>query len=297
MLLPTGNPLFERRNLNIVDVQILRDNLEKDKFSGYIALWETERKMKGCFFFCDGAIKNSIEFDDSGNIKLIKNPRLLNKMKIRSYFISVYVLSARISEVIAGSYLYDYLYKDYDIRKKEFKNFLSTIELDGVSGFASLNSQGTTKELIFSHGKIVMDNFTEEYGKIICQSERIDSLISYVMNTGAKLNFLGEKEDNISQKEALALKQLDFEKELIVKKLGGLGVASDTIRVDEMFYKQWDIKPSVKNSVDLETPDGNIHVIKCSSGKNLAGNAMLPDPLMKKLGVTEGAVIYIKPKF
>ena len=297
MLLPIGNPLFERRNLNIIDVQILRDNLEKDKFSGYIALWESDQKMKGCFFFCDGMIKNSVEFDDSGNIKLIKNPRLLNKMKIRNYAVSVYVLSARIVEVLAGSYLYESLYKDYDIRKKEIKNFLSSIELDGVSGFAVFYNQGIARELIFSHGKIVTDNFMEEYGKIICQSERIDLFISEMMNTGARLNFFGEKEDNLSDKETLAIKQLDFEKELIVKKMGGLGIANDVIKVDEMFYKQWDIKPSTKNSVDLETPDGNVHVVKCSSGKNLAGNAMLPDPLIKKLSITEGSVIYIKPKF
>jgi len=294
--LPIGNALFERRNLNIVDINILVDNLINNKFSGYIAFWENNQKMKGGFFFCDGTIKNAIELDENGNIKLIKNPRLLNKIKIRNYYTSVYILSARISEILASSYIYDYIYRDFDIKKKDFKKILSSIELDSLSGFAVIDHRGNSYELVFSHGKIVADSFASEYGRIICQSDKIEAFIGDVMNNGARLNFFGEKDENIDEKDALARQKLESEKELKVKKMGGFIKAADSVKVDELCFKDWGIKPSVTISVDIETSDGNVHNIKCTSGKNMIGTVMLPDVLIKKYGVPEGETIYIKPK-
>ncbi len=295
MILPVGNPLFEHTNLSLMDVQVLMDNLANNKFSGYLAL-EHDRKLRGGFFYSHGIIKNAFEIDEKDHIKLIKNQRLLNKMKVRPYVISTYVLSPKIVDVLSSVYVYEYVYRDYDIKKKDFKKLLSSIEIDAVSGFAVIYVQGESRELIFSHGKVVTDSFANEYGRILCQPEQFTAFVSRVMNDGARMSLFGEKSDNIETKEIAARQALENEKELRVKIMGGLIKSNDAIKVEENFYKDWGIKPSATIQVEIEAPDGMVYVVKCSSGKNLAGNVMIPSALLKKFNLTESSIINLKPQ-
>lgn len=293
MILPLGNPLFEHISLNLNDVQTLMDNLTKNKFSGYIAI-EENRKIIAGFFFSSGEIKSAFELNNSGDYQLAKNSTLLSLVSSKVYEISSYVLSPKLVDILSYLYLFVQQGSPQDVKSKDFEKFLSSMEANSISGFLIISALGKTKEIVLSQGRIVYDSFAAEYGNILCRSEEIDQFVADFPRSGAQITVYGEQSYDLENKDIIAKRTLEFEKELIIKTARGLLGGNEMVKIDESYFKEWSVKPSAVIHVELTIPTGSA-VAKCTSARNLSGNISIPAAILRKYNLTEGALIKIKP--
>lgn len=297
MILPKGNPLIEKITLPFSDINIMVQNLESQGFTGY-ALLEIF-KTEGVMFFTHGENIRAIEIDESeskeSKIKVLKPARLINKVKNKEIPVSTYVLSAQIVSVLSNLFSFEPLYKEYEVKKKEFKKVLSALEADNITGILEVITKAANHVLLIDHGKIVTDSFANEYGQILCGLDAVNDFLDVIFREGARINVFAEKADEIEFKKRTVQEDLEKERQLIAKTMGGLIKSADTVKVEEHLVKEWGLKPSSTFTVEAESPDGKIYTLKCSGGRNIGVNLSIGAALMRKMNIKDGDLINVRP--
>ncbi|MDQ7822103.1 MAG: hypothetical protein RDV48_04845 [Candidatus Eremiobacteraeota bacterium] len=292
MLLPKGNPLIEKITLPFTDINTMIQNLEQQGFTGYVLM--EIFKTEGVIFFSHGEIIRALEIEDP-KIKVLKSARLINKVKSKEVPVSSYVLSPQIVSVLSTIFAYDYQYKDYEVKKKEFKKVLSALEADNITGILQVIIKDADHMLLIDHGKIVTDSFANEYGQILCGLDAVNSFLDIIFKEGARINVLAEKADEIEFKKRTVQEELEKERQLIAKTMGGFIKAADTVKIEEHLMKEWGIKTTATITIEVETADGKIYTLKTSAAKHLGGYLSLAGQLMKKMNVKDGDFVNVRP--
>lgn len=292
MILPKGNPLIEKITLPYTDINIMIQNLEQQGFTGYVML--ENFKIEGILFFSHGEIVRTLEIEDM-KIKVLKSARLINKIKNKEIPVSSYVLSSQIISVLSTLFAFEFLYKDYEVKKKEFKKVLGALETDNITGFLEVVTREASHVLLIDHGKIVTDSFANEYGQILCGLDAVNSFLDIIFREGARINVFAEKADEIEFKKRTIQEELEKERQLIIKTMGGYFKSPDTVKVDESFVKEWGLKPAGIFQLEVETPDGKIYTLKCQGQKNLSNYLSIASALMKKMNIKDGDLVNARP--
>lgn len=293
MVLPRGNSLIEKITLPFADINVMLNNLEQQGFTGYVRL-DFDTKSAGVIFFLYGGIVNSVEMENS-HVKISPMPKILNRVKRKEVSANSYVLSAPIVSVLSSMFAFQPLYMDYQIKKKEIEKILSKAEEEAYTGIVELRSREAEAILLVDKGTIIKDNYTVQYGQIICGNEAISQLIVSMSRTGGTLNMYAEKASEIDAKKKMIQEEIDRIKQLVVKSESALFRGGSQIKVDESIVKEWGFKAGSNFSVEVETAEGEIQEMKCTSGKKLTGYVAIPAQLLKKSGLREGDLLSLRP--
>lgn len=292
MVLPKGNPLIEKITLPFPDVNVMINNLEQQGFTGFVKL--ELYKVDGVIFFSHGTIVRAMEIDES-NTKVQPLARLLNRVKKKEVSTSTYIFSPRIVGVLSLLFSFQPLYLDYEVKQKELKKVMSTLEADNYTGLIEVITRDGTSFLLIDQGELVTDNFAKEFGTIVCGTESVSKFLDFVSRDGAIINIFAEKQDEIDSKRKLLEEELEKIKQLIVKEEKGFFKDGNTFWVDEYIVQEWGIRNPRNLQVELETPEGVVHIVKGSVGKKLGGYISATIGYLKKLKLKEGDLVSVKP--
>jgi len=292
VVLPKGNPLIEKVQLPFPDVNVMINNLEQQGFTGFVKL--ELYKVDGIIFFVHGTMVRAIEMDESSN-KVLPLARILNRLKKKEVNTSTFVLSPRVVGVMSMIFAFQPLYLDYEVRQKELKKVMTTLEADSYTGIIEVKSRDGVSYLLIDKGEIVTDSFAKEYGQIVCGTETVSTFLDFISKEGAVINIFAEKQDEIDNKKRLIEEELEKIKQLIVKEEGGFFKPGDTFWVDEYIVQEWGIRNTRNLQLELETPEGVVHIVKGALKKKLGGYISATGGLLKKMKLKEGDLVSIKP--
>jgi hypothetical protein len=220
--------------------------------------------------------------------------KILNRVKNKEAAVSTYVLSSQIVQVLSCIFAFEGMYENYQVKKKDFKKVLSSLESENITGIVHLTMRDSSRFILMEKGKIVTDSFAQEYGQIVCGLDAVNKLLDQVLNEGATINVFAAKSDEIEEKKRIVQEEAEMEKQLIVRPEGGMFKA-DTVKVDEHLVREWGFKPGSTFDVEIETPDGRSFSMKCQAGRRVGGYINLPVAIMKKLKVRDGDLVNVRP--
>lgn len=292
MILPKGNTLIERVNLPFPDVNVMLNNLEQQGFTGYVKL-ELNR-FDGIIFFDHGTILRTLEME-SGNIKVQPLARILNRAKKGDILTSSYVLSRQLVSVLALNFAFNPLYLDYEVKEKELKKVLSTLESDAYTGVIEVITRDGTSYILVSEGMLITDFFSPEYGQIIAGTEYVSKFLDFISNDGAVINIFAEKQEEIDEKKRTIEEELEKIKQLILREEKGFFKAGDVFWLDEYILQEWGIKSAKSLQLELETPDGVVLLVKAQPSKKLGGYISTVGKNISSLKLKEGDLVSVKP--
>lgn len=292
MVLPKGNPLFEKVNLPFHDVNLLLTNLEQQGFTGYVKL--DLYKFDAVVFYKQGKTERVAEIAGS-NVKIHPKARIINRAKKKDMDTSVYIFSPQIIDVLSSLFAFQPLYLDYEVKEKELKKVMGTLEADQYSGVIEFITRDGTSYILLDQGDLVIDSFASEYGQIISGTEAVSKFLDFVSSDGAIINIYAEKQEEIEAKKKQIEEEMEKIKELIIKEEKGFFKAGDVFWVDEYIIQEWGIRNPKSLNLELETPEGVIHIVKCQPSKKLGGYISTVGGNMKKLKLKEGDVVNVKP--
>lgn len=294
MILPRGNPLIEDIKLGYTDINIMMNNLEQEGFSGYILFDYSGGKT--IFFFLHGGIINTLEVkDEAGEVYDAQlAAKFFNRIRKIEANVSVYILTPNMASVLSNVYLFNPLYKNHETGKKELMLILNEIEENSYTGFLSALGQDGLTYVVFDKGKLVIDNFAEKAGQIICSSEKIHSFFDYITGENGKIFFYAQAQKIIDSRKKEIQKKLNRIKQLIIKGEVRFIGKSDLVKIDEYIVREWGIK-SASFTIEVESTDGKTYKLEASAGKKLGGYAAFSNSLIKKLNFKEGDLVNISP--
>jgi hypothetical protein len=292
LILPKGNSLIERISLPFPDVNVMLNNLEQQGFTGYVKM-EID-KYDGYIFFDHGNIIRALELEGN-SLKIQPLARILNKMKKSSISTSSYVLSSQLVTVLSLNFAFQPLYLDYEIREKELKKVMSTLETDLYTGVIEVITRDGTSYMLVDKGSLVTDFFSPEYGQIIAGHEYVHKFLDFVSNDGAIINIFAEKQEEIDSKRRTIEEELEKIKPLVIKEEKGLFKAPDIFWIDEYILQEWGIKGAKTIQLELETSEGIVLLVKAQPGKKLGGYLSTVGKNIQKLKLKEGDPVSVKP--
>ncbi len=290
MVVPRGNPLFEKETLPYSDINILMNNLEQQGFTGFVRL---DMGMEDYFFYSHGQFLRALEIENQV-VRVFTRARILNRIK-SEVPTSVYVLSSQLVNVLSLAFAFQPLYRNVDVKKKELKKIRDNMEADEHSGVLELTARDGTQFLVVDRGKIVFNNFARMYGQILCSPDDVTRFLENVGKYGAQLNVYAEKAPEIELRRRDIEEELERVKVLLAKTAGGFFQKDDVVSVDEYIVREWGIRGGTQFQVEMETPDGSLIVSKCATQKKLGGYVAIPAKLMKKLGLRDSDPLSVRP--
>lgn len=292
MILPRGNPLIEKINLSYADINIMLNNLEQDGFSGHLEFDCTS--FKGNIFLIHGSTTNAFEITGPREIHISNVSKILSKLKQDGVQVSAYVFSPQILAVISNAYAFNIVYENYYVKKNELIKVIKEIERDNITGFLEAPLKEGTFYLIFDGGRVIVDNFIDTFGQVVCGAENVKKFLDNLSAEGANINVYGEKADEIDLKKEQARKELDKIKQLCVKAESRFLQPQDNVRIDEFVYKNWGIAP-VPIEIEIEIRSGKTYKLKCIPGKKLEEYIAFSKKALKELGIAEGDMVRVVP--
>jgi hypothetical protein len=293
LVLPKGNPLIEKVSLPFNDVNTMLNNLEQEKFTGYVTL--EFPNSTGVFFYSDGNLLRAVEMEDT-NVKVNPPARIINRAKQKEVNTSTYILSPGITRVLSMNFAFQPLYLDYEVRQKELKKVMKTLESNQYTGIIEFRGKDRTNFILIDKGVLVTDFFATEYGQIIASTENVSDYLDYVSKDGAILNIFAERQDEIENRKKAIEEEMEKIKQLIIKEEKGWSLlkAGDVFWIDEYIFDEWGLEAKSIN-LELETPDGVIHIVKAQPNKKMGGYISTVGANMKKMFLNEDDLVSIKP--
>jgi len=292
MDIPRGNPLFEEKELAFADIRTLLDNLEQEGITGYVNFLNENSKL--FIFFNHGRMVRSFEAKKEG-LKANLPERLINRIKGKSITTSVYILSSMIVGVLSNFFAYNSLYLDYSAKRKEFNRIMDGLEKDEYSGIVQVIASNQNNYLILDHGKIVLDEFAENYAQIICGTGDYNKLLNLINTNPVKVNVLGERAKVVDDKRKNLDDNLNKMKQLSIKKERSMFSGGLEVKVDEYLLHEWRVKPGGHLQVEVETADGNSYIFKCGGVKKLGSYIAFSKNVLAKYKFQEGQPVTVKP--
>lgn len=292
MRIPKGNALIEQVALPYEDVNAMFANLEQENFSGYVSVGF--EGGEGVFLFQEGRILNPMELS-GGRIQVCPVSRIANKCQGEERLTSSYVLAPDMVSVLASSFAFSTLHQDVRVRAGDWTKLLKGMEEEGQTGLVEFRAGDRIGVLLVDRGKVVMDNFNDQYGQVMCGTDSIAKLFDEAGAQGALVSIYGEQAVVIEQKRREAHEALNRFKQLIVKSESGWFKGGEALKIDEHILREWGHKPGTIIPVEVETSSGALCAIKCTGGKRLGGYLAAAPAALKKFGLSEGEVVTVRP--
>lgn len=292
MQIPRGNVFFENQSLPYDDINTLYGNLEQQGFTGFVKI--DNSPVEDYLFFSHGQFIRALEREDQ-QYKVLTRARVLNKIK-SDVPTSVYVLDSSMSNVLSYSFSFQQLYRNVEVRKKEFKKIRDQLETDEHTGILTLNGRDHgSYVLLCDRGRIVYNNLVAHFGQIMCGVDEVNRFLESISKAGAQLNVYAEKAVEIEAKKREAEERLERVKALLAKTQTGLFVKEDVVSVDEALVREWGVRAGSSFGVELELADGTLVTVKCQTAKKLGAYVAIPAKLMKRIGLRDGDPLSVQP--
>ena len=288
--------MIENTALYYQDVDTMIQNLMADAFTGFVKV--DLEDSDGFLFYVEGQAIRGIQQTRQGECKVHRPERLLGVVQALSQVpTSSYILSPRLCNVLANSFTFKPLYKDYTVKRKELKKVLTNLEHDEFSGILQFDTQEGRVSVLLEHGEPVHDQFAHHYGQILCGRDAITGLFEWVHANGSTIQVYAEKANEIENKRRRIDEDLAKLKQVIVKAASGLfGVAKEAIRVDEEAAREWGLDLKSNFLVVIETMDGRRHEgIKAQSSKRKGETIEVGAIVMKQCGLQDGQSVLVFP--
>jgi len=294
LVLPRGNALFEKVRLTYPDVNLLLTNLEAEGFTGIVKF--ELAKNNGVIYYIQGQAIRAMEMDES-NVKVMPKARIIKKMKKQDVETSVYIFSPRLISVLALSFAFQPIYLDYEVKEKELKKVMDMLAKDNHTGILEVMSKDGTSYLLIDRGEIVTDSFASEYGQIIAGTNSVSKFLDFISREGATINAYGEKQEEIENQLAIIQDDLSKIKPLIVREEKGFAIfkSGDVFWIEEHLLQEWGYRNVKSINLEIETPDGAIHLVKGQSAKRMGGYISSTGSNLKKFGLKEQDMVNVKP--
>lgn len=294
MLLPKGNALIEDITLPVHDIETMITNLESDHFTGYVRL--DISGTEGLVFFSSGEVLRAIELPSGADPIVRLLPRVINLARQRMEVpASSYVMSPQIISVLSSVFAFKPKYKDYQVKRKEMKKVLNSLEQDECSGILKMVGPDGRVCLLMDRGNLVTDRFATNYGEVVCGAESVSSVLDYVHKNGSTIQVYAEKANEIDNLRRRAEDELEKIRQLIVKEKSGMFRASDVVKVAEDIIRDWGIDIKQTFMVEIETGTGELFNFKCQAGRKLGGYAEVHSNMLKTMSVNEGDLVNVRP--
>lgn len=291
MVIPRGNVLFEKQSLPYADINVLYGNLEQEGFTGFVKL--DNDTVQDFLFFNHGQFLRVVEQDEA-SARVMALTRVLNRVK-GDVSVSVYVLPSTMVNVLSLAFAFQPVYRNVEIRKKEFKKIREQMESDEQTGVLEINSREATVYLLIDRGKIVFNNFAPAYGQIVCGLEDVNRFLDYVGKSGAQLNVYAEKAGDIEVKRRESEERLERVKVLLAKTQGGLFKNEKSVEIDEYIIREWGLRSATSTGLEIELPDGAVITVTGQAAKKVGGYVLIPAKMMKKIGLRDGDALSVQP--
>lgn len=289
--------MIEDVPLTSQDVDQMLQNLMTDGFTGYVrnALGNTE----GFFFIKEGELCRAVQRGKTGDCKVLQQGRLLTTLQdfdSNKIPTSSYVLSPRICEVLSTFFAFKHYYKDYQVKKKELKKILTSMETDQFSGIVQFETKDGPVCVVLDKGEPVNDQYAKAYGQILCGRDAITNLFEYVHANGSRMQVYAEKSGDIDTKVRKSNDELEQMRTLRVKPGSGLfAVAKDQIRLDDEIAREWGIENRNAFNVIVELSDGKRFECKCSAKKGKGDQLEVGAKVIKDKELFEGQEVFVFP--
>ncbi|MFP4498146.1 MAG: hypothetical protein ACLFQV_08040 [Vulcanimicrobiota bacterium] len=293
MVLPKGNPLIEDLKLNFPDINVMMNNLEQQSFTGYLK-FDLNTGIIIVIFYKHGVITRAVEIKDDA-INVQPQSRLLNKLKGEEVNVSTYIVSPRIVDVVESNFAFQPLYLDYDVRERELKKVMTTLEESAYTGFIEFDSKEEKLYILIDRGEILTDFFASRFGDIVAGTGAVSDFLNQVSSEGAVINVYAEKQDEIEAKKHQKDEELEKIKQLLVKEEKGFFKAGDIFWIDEYILQEWGLRNVKTFNLELEAPDGSLYIVKSQPSKRLGGYISTIANNMKKHNLQEGDLVSVRP--
>lgn len=294
MHLPKGNPLIEDIPLPVHDIETMLTNLETDGFTGYVRL--DLGGVEGYVFFSKGEVIRAVEFPDGGEVKVRMLPRVINLVRQRPEVpASSYVVSDQMVGVMANMFAFKPLYRDYQVKRKELKKVLDSLEQDESSGILRMLGPNGRVFVFMDRGNLITDRFTKRYGEIVCGPDLVGELLDYVHKNGSTIQVYAEKATEIDHQRRNVEDDLEKIRQLIIKQEAGMFRAQDVVKVAEDIVRDWGLDVKATFTIEVETGDGQIFNYKCQGGRKLGGYAGIHANMLKSMGLKDGDLVNVRP--
>ncbi len=295
MNLPRGNALLKETPLLLEDLKLKLANLQHHGFNGYVKADTGDTAY--CAFLKEGIVKSVIEISGR-NFSLISELLLYHRLRKASLNLSSFVLSPDLVDVLSNWFAFQEKYANYQVRKKEFRKLLSSLDSDKLTGVVEI--QGNEKKdsvyFLLSQGHIVTDNFLDAYGQIITGPEKVSDIIEKLSSEGGIINSYGEKFELIDRKGKQMVEELSRYRELTATiestalRLGG----GNVVRVDETVLREWSRYGTVQK-VEIIVGQSAPVSYKVTGKKGLGNRISFVSSIQKKLGVNKDELVLVRP--
>lgn len=294
MEIPKGNIFLKDTKLGLEDVKIMLSNLQNCSFNGYIKF--AIQQGDGYIFLREGLITNILEAG-SKEIKMIHEKILDNKLRRRDVPVSSYILSSEMVYVLSSCFAFQELYRNSQLKKRDFKKFLGDLEANETTGIIQITAKDSTAILLLSKGKVVMDNLLESYGDILCGPAVVSDYFEFISHYGGVIDVYGEKAEEIERRKRRMEDELARIRELVIGiEPGTLLSRGNVVKVDESIYREWQRVGNIFKIV-LETESGMVEIPKVSVKRNLGHKILFTPALIKKFKLSKDEVVLAKPVY
>jgi hypothetical protein len=295
MNVPRGNVLLKPTILNPEDLKLKISNLQHNSFNGYVKV-EKETGSHYYIFLLEGLIRSIVEFSGK-TASFITDLIFYHRVQAPSK-VSSYVLAPELVSVLSGAHAFQEKYLSYQVRKKEFRKVLSTLDSERTTGMLEivLSSPDDSLYLVFNQGRVVTDNFLDIYGQIVTGPAKVSELIESFSDQGGVVNIYGEKLEEIERRQKAVEEDLRLYRQMeVVIESGGLRLGGgNTVRVDESILKEWGSR-GVVQKVEVYVDEAKFEVCKVSGKKGLGNKIAILPGVQKKLGIVKDDFVLVKP--
>ncbi|MCL5035791.1 MAG: hypothetical protein M1269_01620 [Chloroflexi bacterium] len=293
MVLPKGNTLIEKVNLDFNDIRTHLENLEEEDFTGYVKF--DLGKTDGVIFYKSGKqLDKAVEVED-GKVRLYRPDHIMYRLKGKDIPVSTYVLSPALLNIFSSLVALEPIYIDYSIKKKEIKSLMQAIFKEKYTGIVEINSEEGTNYLALDKGRVVFDNYIDGYGSIITGMEKYNAFMDNITASGAKINAFAQRSKELQKKLKEAEEELSKIKQLVVKKDAGLLSGGDQVKIDHYIMNEWGAPKGGSVKVQIELQNGKSFHIKCTGSGKLGGYILTNKGVMKKYQLQENEAVFVKP--
>lgn len=291
--LPRGSILFENVMMSFNDFYTMIENINQESLTGYIKI--ESQDFSGLIFYHHGVMNNVFQYKDDKYF-LCMIDRVFNKIRDKNLKVTTYVLSSCLINPLSLIFAFQLLYKDKTLDGNSFVDILQEFSEKSLTGiiWVKFNS-GQNICLLLEQGKIVIDSFCSVYGQIVTGTNEIKSLKDTISLESCKVDVFAEESLKIDGKKRQLQQELEMIRQLIAKIKKGLFKSNDEAKVDETLVREWGLSGAASFNIEIETPEGNAYITKCSSAKKIKGYIMFPQQLAKQINISEGDLITLKP--
>lgn len=292
--IPKGNVLLKETPLPYDDVAVMLENLHHHGFNGYVKVQKDGSQF--LLFLREGILSTVIQITGE-DASLSQEALLRHRIRQGESVVSSFIFSPEMVNVLASSFAFHEVYVHYQIRKREFRKVLGSLDNEKQTAVLELQTEEEPFYLLLNQGRLVTDNFLDQYGQVVAGHDAVNALIEMIETKGSVLNACGERAEEIERKRRLAEEDLGRMKEVgVVVEPGGILKGGAVVKVDEAVVREWQRYRNV-DRIEILLPSGRAEQSKIVAKRNIGAKLLVTPAMAKKLSIEKDDTVIIRPLF